>query len=54
MYILFGHEINVQQTVKPVYNGRPKKRKIGFQDQLSLNAGQKYGTKGKTHTFDLH
>ena len=32
-------------TVKPVKNGplkKKKKKKIGFQDQLSLNAGQKY------------
>ena len=30
-------------TVKPVLSGRLKKTpKIGFQDQLSLNAGQKY------------
>ena len=30
-------------TVKPVLSGHSKTRpKIGFQDQLSLNAGQKY------------
>ena len=30
-------------TVKPVLSGHSKRRpKIGFQDQLSLNAGQKY------------
>ena len=30
-------------TVKPVLSGHTKRRqKIGFQDQLSLNAGQKY------------
>ena len=30
-------------TVKPVLNGHSKRRpKIGFQDQLSFNAGQKY------------
>ena len=30
-------------TVKPVQNNHSQKRpKIGFQDQLSLNAGQKY------------
>ena len=29
-------------TVKPVSNGHSKKAKIGFQDQLSLSAGQKY------------
>ena len=29
--------------VKPVLSGHPKRRpKIGFQDQLWLNAGQKY------------
>ena len=29
-------------TVKPVLSGHSKKDKIGFQDRLSLNAGQKY------------
>ena len=30
-------------TVKPVLSGHSKRKpKIGFQDQLSLNAGQKY------------
>ena len=30
-------------TVKPVLSGHLKRRtKIGFQDRLSLNAGQKY------------
>ena len=30
-------------TVKPVLGGHPKRRqKIGFQDRLLLNAGQKY------------
>ena len=30
-------------TVKPVLSGHSERRpKIGFQDQLSLNAGQKY------------
>ena len=29
-------------TVKPVLSGHSKKTKIGFQDRLSLNAGQKY------------
>ena len=30
-------------TVKPVLSGHSKRRpKIGFQDQLSLNAGRKY------------
>ena len=30
-------------TVKPVLSGHPKRRpNIGFQDQFSLNAGQKY------------
>ena len=36
--------LNIQVcTVKPVLSGHPKRRpKIGFQDQLWLNAGQKY------------
>ena len=29
-------------TVKPVLSGHSKRPKIGFQDHLSLNAGQKY------------
>ena len=29
-------------TVKPVLSGHLKMTKIGFQDRLSLNAGQKY------------
>ena len=29
-------------AVKPVFNSHSKKTKIGFQDQYSLNAGQKY------------
>ena len=34
---------NIAIAVKPVISGHPKKKtKIGFQDQLSLNAGQKY------------
>ena len=38
-----------EYTVKPVCNGQSKKRsQIGFQDLLSLNAGQKYCS------FDLH
>ena len=28
--------------LNPVYNGHSQRQKIGFQDQLSLNAGQKY------------
>ena len=36
-------ECNHKLTVKPVLSGHSKGRpKIGFQDQLSLNAGQKY------------
>ena len=35
--------ISVQYIVKPVLSSHSKRRpKIGFQDQLSLNAGQKY------------
>ena len=38
--MLISYKLN---TVKPVLNGHSKKKtKIGFQDQLSLNAGQKY------------
>ena len=39
-----AHEILfVCFTVKPVLSGHSKRRpKIGFQDRLSLNAGQKY------------
>ena len=29
-------------AVKPVYNGHSQKDRNGFQDRLSLNAGQKY------------
>ena len=29
-------------TVKPILSGHSKKTKIGFQDRLSLNTGQKY------------
>ena len=33
----------VEKTVKPVLNSHLKRRpKVGFQDRLSLNAGQKY------------
>ena len=32
----------VQGTVKPMLKGHSQRQKIGFQDQLSLNAGQKY------------
>ena len=33
----------LDDTVKPVLSGHSKRRpKIGFQDRLSLNAGQKY------------
>ena len=39
-YNNFGRD---HRTVKPVVSGHSKRRlKIGFQDQLSLNAGQKY------------
>ena len=35
--------LQVSSTVKPVLSGHSKRRpKIGFQDRLSLNAGQKY------------
>ena len=35
--------IAAEKTVKPVLNGHSKRRpKIGFQDQLLLNAGQTY------------
>ena len=38
---------NFLYTVKPVLSGHSKRRpKIGFQDRLGLNAGQKH--------FDLH
>ena len=41
-YILYKSLV-AKYTVKPVLNGHSKRRsKIGFQDQLSLNAGQKY------------
>ena len=34
---------DIKTTVKPVLSGHSKKKtKIGFQDRLSLNAGQKY------------
>ena len=37
------HVQSAKNTVKPVLSGHSKRRpKIGFQDQLSLNAGQKY------------
>ena len=32
----------MQNTVKPMLNGHSQKDKYGFQDRLSLNAGQKY------------
>ena len=32
----------IYTTVKPVLRGHSKRSKIGFQDRLSLNAGQKY------------
>ena len=46
-------------TVKPVLIGHSKRRpKIGFQDQLSLNAGQKYCRMLQggafCNSFDLH
>ena len=37
------HFFGILNTVKPVLSGHSKRRpKIGFQDQLSLNADQKY------------
>ena len=42
------------ETKTSVYNGRSQKdQKIGFQDQLSFDAGQKY-CKMLCNTFDLH
>ena len=45
-------------TVKPVLSDQPKMRpKIGFQDQLSLNAGQSIAECSLgafCNTFDLH
>ena len=38
----YGNIYSKIYTVKPVLSGYSKKTKIGFQDQLSLNAGQKY------------
>ena len=36
-------KLNLDNTVKPVLSGHSKRTpKIGFQDRLSLNAGQKY------------
>ena len=34
--------IKTKTTVKPVFSGHSKRPKIGFQDGLMLNAGQKY------------
>ena len=34
----------VKSSVKPVLSGHSKRPKIGFQDRLLLNAGQKYCT----------
>ena len=34
--------VTLLYTVKPVLNGHSKRPKIGFQDRLLLNAGQKY------------
>ena len=39
----FFDSLNVINTVKPVLSGHVKRRpKLGFQDPLLLNAGQKY------------
>ena len=41
-------------TVKPVLSGHSKRRpKIGFQDRLLLNAGQKYGRMLQEHSAIL-
>ena len=41
--LYFSTDANKMPTVKPVLRGHSKRRpKIGFQDRLSLNAGQKY------------
>ena len=43
MQDFIGQEGCISCTVKPVLSGHSKRRpKIGFQDRLSLNAGQKY------------
>ena len=38
----FSYRRDSPHTVKPVLSGHSKKTKIGFQDQLLLNEGQKY------------
>ena len=42
IHALSNKKTNIQsRTVKPVLSGQSKKRpQMGFQDQLSLNAGQ--------------
>ena len=42
LFLLYKGSVS-PYTVKSVLSGHPKRRpNIGFQDQLSLNAGQKY------------
>ena len=40
--LIFICILTADDTVKPVFSGHSKKTKIGFQDRLSLIAGQKY------------
>ena len=41
--LIFICILTADDTLKPVFSGRSKKKtKIGFQDRLLLNAGQKY------------
>ena len=43
LFQLHNSSVELEHTVKPVLSGHSKRRpKIGFQDRLSLNAGQKY------------
>ena len=43
IWFLYPWKLRPNNTVKPVLTGHPKRRPtIGFQDQLSLNASQKY------------
>ena len=49
--------VNLSTTVKPVLSNHSIRPKIGFSDQLSLNAGQKYSRMLQgafCNTFDLH
>ena len=39
---LFGRDTELTITVKPVLSSHSKEVQNGFQDRLSLNAGQKY------------